>query len=152
MYDLSYFIANWNIFSHDQAPAPKSGIDLVLLFDLPDEVSLMRAEGRMCKGFMTNLNWLTWQMRTESGLLSLMHRLMKFHNFPASLLAKGIDIQTFKFIAICQVEIPFISLNSHHLHLSTNKLSFPIFCLFVYFFQISVFSYHAEEWKLYVTT
>lgn len=56
MYDLSYSIANWNIFSHDQAPAPKSGIDLVLLFDLPDEVSLKRAEGRMCKGFMTNLN------------------------------------------------------------------------------------------------
>ncbi|XP_027049665.1 sperm flagellar protein 2-like [Pocillopora damicornis] len=30
-----------------EAPAPKSGIDLVLLFDLPDEVSLKRAEGRM---------------------------------------------------------------------------------------------------------
>jgi len=29
-----------------EAPAPKSGIDLVLLFDLPDEVSLKRAEGR----------------------------------------------------------------------------------------------------------
>ncbi|RMX41235.1 hypothetical protein pdam_00013258 [Pocillopora damicornis] len=61
--------------AHAKAPAPKSGIDLVLLFDLPDEVSLKRAEGRI---------------------------LLKFHNFPASLLAKGIDIQTFKFIAICQ--------------------------------------------------
>ncbi|XP_078353910.1 sperm flagellar protein 2-like [Oculina patagonica] len=29
-----------------ETPAPKSGIDLVLLFDLPDEVSLKRAEGR----------------------------------------------------------------------------------------------------------
>ena len=30
---------------------PKSGIDLVLLFDLPDDVALKRAEGRTCKDF-----------------------------------------------------------------------------------------------------
>ena len=34
-----------------QAPMPKSGIDLVLLFDLPDDVALRRAEGRTCKDF-----------------------------------------------------------------------------------------------------
>ena len=28
---------------------PKSGIDLVLLFDLPDDIALKRAEGRTCK-------------------------------------------------------------------------------------------------------
>ena len=32
-----------------QAPAPKSGIDLVLLFDLSDDIALKRAEGRTCK-------------------------------------------------------------------------------------------------------
>ena len=30
---------------------PKSGIDLVLLFDLPDDIALKRAEGRTCKFF-----------------------------------------------------------------------------------------------------
>ena len=32
-----------------QTPAPKSGIDLVLLFDLSDDIALKRAEGRTCK-------------------------------------------------------------------------------------------------------
>lgn len=48
---VNYFLTHmfFSHMFHFQAPAPKSGIDLVLLFDLPDEVSLKRAEGRTCK-------------------------------------------------------------------------------------------------------
>ena len=47
LYNMKQYVTSLLILL--QTPAPKSGIDLVLLFDLPDDIALKRAEGRTCK-------------------------------------------------------------------------------------------------------